>query len=114
MILSRVCDHLAALDLLYAQARDIDRSAAAWHGGLFFLLVGLQTAHTPAQAAGQDFDLLAQIQAAIGQRAGDDGAKAGDAEDAVHGQARTAQVGTRRGFFEQQAKGREEFRKTGF
>ncbi len=45
--------------------------------------------------AGHDLDLVADMQAPVHQRAGDDGAGAGDCEDAVDGQARAADVSLR-------------------
>ena len=56
------------------------------------LLVGLQAANAPALPAGLDLDLLPDAQGAVLQGSGDDRAEAGDSEDAVDGQARTADV----------------------
>ena len=91
-----VGDDIAALDFLQRDAGDIDRRAAAGDGALFFALVGLQAAHPPAQPGGQDFDFVADVQAAIDQRAGDHAAKTGDGEDAVDRQARPVQIQARR------------------
>jgi hypothetical protein len=92
LVVARVSYHAAALDGFHVHARDVDGGAAAGHGLVFFAFVGLQTAHAPAQASRQDLDFVAQAQAAVAERAGDDGAEAGHGEDAVYGQARLAQV----------------------
>src|SRR5947207_1744848 len=52
--------------------------------------MALQAADTRAQPAGLDFQLLAELQLAVDERAGDDGTEAGDGEDAVNRQPRSA------------------------
>ena len=104
--------HAAALDRLHIHARDVNGGAAAGHSLVFFALVGLQPAHTPAQGGRQDLDLVAQAQAAIAERAGDHRAKAGHGEDAVHRQARLAQVGTRGALGQAVAQGAQQLGQT--
>ena len=52
----------------------------------------LQAANAPALPAGLDLDLLPDAQGPVLQGSGDDRAEAGDGEDAVNGQAGTADV----------------------
>jgi hypothetical protein len=49
------------------------------------LAVALQPAHPRAHAAGLDFQVLAEVQLAVDQRAGDDRAKPRNGENAVDG-----------------------------
>src|SRR5689334_4540674 len=52
----------------------------------------LQAADAPALPAGLDFDLLSYTQGSVLQSSGDDCAEAGDGEDAVDRQSRSADV----------------------
>ncbi len=59
---------------------------------MLFLLVRLQAAYAAAQTLREDFDFLADLEAAVHQRAGDHGAETGHAEGAVDWQARPVEV----------------------
>jgi hypothetical protein len=92
---ARARQHLSPPQVLDGQAAQVDRRPGTGRDGFQLLAVALQPAHAGPQPTRLDLQLLAQVQLAIDQRAGDDGAEAGDGEDAVDRQARPAGVGAR-------------------
>ena len=85
-------DSLATLGLVVGDAGDVDGEAPTGVCLRELLTVALETADA-APALGRDkFHLLAHAEGPVDEGAGDDGAKAGNSEGAVDGQAGAAQV----------------------
>ena len=74
--------------------------------------MALEAADAAAQAARLDLDLLADLEAAVEEGAGDDGAEAAHGEGAVDGEAGAAEVALRGGGVEGGVKGGDEIVET--
>ena len=74
--------------MLAADALQVDGGALAGERALGVLSVNLNVAYACAHACGQDFDVVADLQLAGDQRAGDDRAEAFDREGVINRQAR--------------------------
>jgi len=100
--------HIPARDVLRRDAHQVDGGTPAREGLLDLFLVRLEAADAPAQAPGQELDLLAQVQLAVLERPGDNGAEAGHGEDAVHRQARPALIRAGRRLRQHRIQGRDQ------
>ena len=96
LVLARVRNDIPAADGGSVDARDVDRGARAGNCGRLLLFMRLQSPDAPLRSQGQDFHFIAQRQAAVTQRPCHHRAETAHGEDAVDGQARTAEIGTRR------------------
>ena len=97
---ARSAHNVAACQIRLADAAEVHRDPAARRRTLDLLLVRLEPAHAGAQPARLHLDRLPDLEGAIAECTGDDGAEAADREDAIDGQARTAPVGSRLGLRE--------------
>src|SRR5690349_32643 len=80
--------HIAAFNVFGGYAGHIDSNPAAGYRHVYLMLVSLEAAHTAANIARQNGNLLSQIEPPIAQCAGNNRAEAADGEDAVDRQAR--------------------------
>ncbi len=85
-------EDLAAAELVAVDAGEVDGGAGAGEclGGL--LAVGLEAADAGGGATGDCFEGVTDVEAAVEEGAGDDGAEAGHGEDAVDAEAGAADV----------------------
>lgn len=93
-------EHVTTPELADLDAGEVDGNPAAGESDLAFLLVGLEATDTGLERGRLDLDVVANMEGAADESAGDDGAKAGEAENAIYWEARTAGVGTGRGLLE--------------
>src|SRR5687768_1835811 len=75
--------HVAALNLLRGDSREVDRRPPSRQRAGDLLLVALQSPHARPAIAGVEAKLVPRGDLAPAQRPGDDGAEPGDGEDAV-------------------------------
>ena len=83
----RLSQRIAADNVSLFNARQIHRHALTGDGDRRIFPVDLQIAHAAARAGGQQLGLAANVQRALDERAGDDGAEAVHRKHAVDGQA---------------------------
>ncbi len=97
----RRSDDIAALQLVRAQATQVDGEAPPRRRDLHFCFVALQATNARGQACWLNHHLLPNAERAIEQRAGDDGTEARHREHAINGQAWLAPIASWRGVREQ-------------
>jgi hypothetical protein len=64
-VITWMCDQVTAADIFEGNSGDIHGCPATGHGCVFFLLVGLQAAHSSSQPLGKDFHLISHAQYAV-------------------------------------------------
>ena len=105
-------EHVAARELVLLGSADVGRHSVARTDRLRLLVVPLQAADTNPAPRWHDFELVADAQGAVDQRAGHHGAEAAHREDAIDRQARPARIATRLRLFEQPIERRRELRQS--
>ena len=86
------CEYLSAIDFINVNPAYIDGNAIAGQSVLDLVLVTLQPAYAAADVAGNDVDVVTDVELTVEQRAGDHGAKATEGEGPIDRQARAAYV----------------------